>query len=225
MDILSYSNIDYFILVISLLSWLFFIFLWLEKLHRFYFGVIIWFILFIIVNLHIKLLDIPTTVLKNIIIPESSFLLSNKSFILSFLTFLIPVFWFVLLLSDFISFKVSDNKLASFLFWLFFPFFFISILVYVFFNSAVSIGFIKDFFGTFSDSVLMNYFMDNSYLALYLLFFVIFFRLLFWVIISFLIYFSKQFYSSYKVDKKEHSSHHDNTEEESFEEEKEEHHH
>ncbi len=219
---LSFSNIDYFILVISLLSGLFFIFLWLEKLHKFYFGVIIGFILFMIVNLHIKLIEIPNTVLKNIIIPESWFLISNKSFILSFLTFLIPVFWLILLSNNFLSFKVSDNKLASFLFGLFFPFFFISILVYISFNSAVEISYIKDFFDNFWNSTLVWYFSDNSYLALYFLFFIIFFRVIFWIFISFLTYLSKQFYSNYKSDVQSSSHHLENDDEY---EEKEEHHH
>lgn len=217
MDVLSFSNIDYFIFVISLLSGLFFIFLWLEKLHRFYFGIIVWFILFIILNQHIKLIEMPSAIIKNIIVPDNWFLVSNKSFILSFLTFFIPIFWFIFLLSEFISFKVSDNKLASFLFGLFFPFFFISILVYIFFNSVIEISFIKDFFIFSKDSVLINYFKDNSIFALYFLFFLIFFRIWFWVIVSLLIYISKQFYGSYKIDS--HDNHNEDYDE------KEEHHH
>lgn len=220
MDFLSLSNIDYFILVISLLSGLFFIFLWLEKLHRFYFGIIVWFILFIILNQHIKLIEIPNTIIKNIIVPDNWFLVSNKSFILSFLTFFIPIFWFIFLLSEFISFKVSDNKLASFLFGLFFPFFFISILVYIFFNSVIEISFIKDFFIFSKDSVLINYFKDNSIYALYFLFFLIFFRIWFWIVVSFLLYISKQFYGTYKAD--EIDNHY---EKQKIQEEKEEHHH
>lgn len=208
MDLLSFTNIDYFILVVSLLSWLFFILLWLEKLHRFYFGIIIWFILFITMNLHIKLLDIPNTILKDIIIPDSSFLLENKKFILSFLVSFIPVFWVILLLSEFITFKVYDNKLASFIFWILFPFFFLSILSYIHINSSVDISFIKDFFTLRDSSIIISYFWDRAYLALYLLFFLIFFRLIFWFIVSFVVYISKQFYTSYKTDT--HENHDDN---------------
>nr|MDD3719832.1 hypothetical protein [Candidatus Gracilibacteria bacterium] len=214
MSLLSLTNTDYFILVLSLLSGLFFIFLGLEKLHRFYFGIIIGFILFITMNLHIKLLILPNVVLKDIIIPDSGFLLENKKFILSFLTSFIPIFGIILLLTDFISFKVYDNKIASFIFGLLFPFFFLSILSYIHLNSAIDISFIKDFFVFSDSSFIISYFDERAYLALYLLFFLIFFRLIFWFIVSFIIYISKQFYSSYKTDSNDSHSEHTEVHEE-----------
>lgn len=214
MDNINLTNIDYFIIVFSLFSWLLFIFLWLEKLHKFYFGIILGFILFIVMNLHLKLLIQPNIVLNNVVIQDSWFLLNNKTFILSFLATLIPIFWFLILFSDFISFKVYENKLASFIFWIFFPFFIISIFSYIFINSATTIAFLKDFFTVFDTSNIINYFKDRSYLALYLLFFLIFFRLIFWILVSFIIYIFKQFYSSYKSEQSvNHGEHHEEAEE------------
>jgi hypothetical protein len=123
------------------------------------------------------------------VIPDTSFLLLNKSFILSFLTLFVPVFWVTLALSDFITFKVYDNKLGSFIFWVIAPVFLLSIFSYIKINSIVPIVFINDILSTMSSiSNIVVYIKDHSYLSLYILSFLVTFRIVFWVFISFVIY-------------------------------------
>lgn len=197
-----FTNIDYFIIVLSLLSGLTFIFLWIEKLHRFYFWIIVWFIFFVLTNLYIKMLWHPEVF--NIVVPDSSFLILNKGFILSFLAAFIPVFWIILILSEFISFKVSDNKWASFLFWMLVPFFLLSIFIYISVNSIVVISFVDDLLSFLSDiSNIVVFLTEKSYLSLYLLVFLVSFRITFWIIISFLVYLSRELYKSIKSENKD----------------------
>ncbi len=184
---MSFTNIDYFIIVISLLSGLSFIFLWLEKLHKFYFWVIIWFLFFIVANLYIKALQSPECF--KLVVHNSSFLLLNKSFILSFLTLFIPVFGIILTISDFITFKVYNNKLGSFSFWIAIPFFLLSIFAYIRVNSVVPIWFVNDLFWfLWNISNIIIYLKDRTYLSLYILFFLVSFRIFFWIFVSFLVY-------------------------------------
>lgn len=194
-----FTNIDYFILVISLLSGLLFIFLGLEKLHKFYFWVIIGFLFFIVANIYIKALQSPECF--KMVVPDTSFLLLNKSFILSFLTLFIPIFWIVITISDFISFKVYDNKLWAFVFWIIVPYFILSIFSYIHINSIVPISYINDIFSILSSiSNIVIYIRDHSYLSLYILTFLVSFRIIFWIFISFVIYIINEIKSSRKKD-------------------------
>ena len=195
-----FTNIDYFIIVLSLLSWLVFVFLWLEKLHKFYFWLIIWFLFFIVANLYIKALQSPECF--KMVVPDTSFLLLNKSFILSFLTLFIPIFWIMLTVSDFISFKVYDNKLWSFVFWIIAPIFLLTIFAYVKINSIVPIIFVNDImFSLWELSNIVVYIKDNSYLSLYILTFLVSFRIGFWIFISFIIYIINEVKKWVKKDK------------------------
>ncbi|MFA5916649.1 MAG: hypothetical protein WC850_00260 [Candidatus Gracilibacteria bacterium] len=182
-----FTNTDYFILILSLLSGLIFILLGLEKLHKFYFGIIIGFLFFIVANLYIKALQSPECF--KLVVHNSSFLLLNKSFILSFLTLFIPVFGIILTLSDFITFKVYDNKLGAFIFGIAIPFFVLSIFAYIRVNSVVPISFVNDLFGFLGNiSNIIIYLKDRTYLSLYMMFFLVSFRIFFWIFISFLVY-------------------------------------
>ncbi len=197
---MSFTNIDYFIIVISLLSGLSFIFLWLEKLHKFYFGIIIGFLFFIVTNLYIKALQSPECF--KLVVHNSSFLLLNKSFILSFLTLFIPIFWVVLAISDFITFKVYDNKLGAFIFWTAVPFFVLSIFAYIRVNSIVPILFVNDLFWfLWNISNIIIYLKDRTYLSLYMLFFLVSFRIFFWIFISFFVYIINEVKKWIKKDK------------------------
>lgn len=185
---MDFTNIDYLLIVISLLSGLGFIFLWLERLHKFYFWLIIWFLFFIVANIYIKALQSPEC-FKMSVAPDSSFLLLNKWFILWFLSLFVPIFGILLASSEFISFKVYENKLWSFLFWILAPYFLLSIFSYINSNSIVLITYINDIFDILSvNSNIASHLENNDYLSLYILVFLVTFRITFWVFISFMVY-------------------------------------
>ncbi len=190
------TNIDYFIIVLSVLSGLIFIVFWVEKLHRFYFWFIIWFLFFILINLHIRLLAS--------VWDKTSFLIVNHSFILSFISVFIPILWFVLLVTDYISFKVRNNLLISFIFWLIFPVFFISLFSYIYAHSYWEISFLKDFFVYFSTkSIIISHFRLNPIYAIYFLYFLILFRLFLWLFLSLIIYIINEIKYAIKKEKED----------------------
>ncbi|NDK07892.1 hypothetical protein EOM39_01440 [Candidatus Gracilibacteria bacterium] len=196
-----FTNIDYFIIVLSLLSGLVFIFLGLEKLHKFYFGVIIGFLFFIVANLYIKALQSPEC-FKMSVPPDSSFLLLNKSFILGFLSLFIPIFGISLTVSEFISFKVYDNKIGSFVFGSLVPYFLLSIFSYINTNAIVLISYVSDIFDILSNISNISFYLEkNSYLSLYILVFLVSFRITFWLFISFTIYIINEVKKGTKKDK------------------------
>jgi hypothetical protein len=198
---MSFTNIDYFIIVLSLLSGLIFIFLWLEKLHKFYFWVIVWFLFFIVANLYIKALQSPEC-FKMSVPPDSSFLLLNKWFILWFLSLFVPIFWILLTVSEFISFKVYDNKFGAFIFWILVPYFVLSIFSYINTSSIVLITYINDIFDILSSiSNISLHLEKNSYLSLYILVFLVSFRIIFWIFISFVVYIINEMKKWSKKDK------------------------
>lgn len=189
------NNIDYFIIVLSLLSGLTFLLLWLEKLHKFYFWLIIWFLFFIVTNSHIRLLAASWD--------KTSFLYANHSFILSFLVVIIILLWILLLSTDYISFKVKNNIFVSFIFWLIVPFFFLSILSYTYANSFWIIWFLKDFFDYFKNSFIISYLRIRPIIAIYFLYFLILFRLFFWIFLSVIIYIVTELKKAIKTEKQE----------------------
>ncbi len=207
---LDLSKIDYFFIVFSLFTWWLFVLIWIEKLYKFYFWIILAFFLFIITNLHIKVLwssNIWTIEFK-----DTSFLLKNKSFILSFLTTMIPFLWIFMYSTDFISFKVVNNRWFSFIIWWILPFFILSIFVYIWVNSVVPISFLVDLFKWFENTFFFDFFSVRSYFAIYFLFFVLFFRIGIFIFVWLWVYVFNKFYISLKEDvswQKKHGDSHD----------------
>ncbi|MDQ7022380.1 MAG: hypothetical protein Q9M97_02430 [Candidatus Gracilibacteria bacterium] len=75
--------LDIFIIIIGLISSGLFYYFGTEKLYRFYFGIIMGFLLFLVFNLQVKLFEIGGGVIGG----WEEFLVSNKDFILGLFSF------------------------------------------------------------------------------------------------------------------------------------------
>jgi hypothetical protein len=175
---------DILLIIIAIFSALIFNFLGTEKLYRFYFGIIMWFLLFLVFNLQVQLFEISWEIDNG----WKNFLVWNKDFVLWFFSLMIPIFW---ALFAFINSDIKSNKLFSLLFWFFLPLFLVWIFGYILMNSAVSLDFLKSIFWFFNNSSIFNFLQKTPVLIFWLLLLIIFWRYLFAIIIAFILYVSK----------------------------------
>ncbi len=224
MDLLmNLTNRDFVILGFSLISAIVFAFIWNDKLFKFYFGVIIGFLLFLVFNSQI----IAISFLKDSISLDSwqSFLSKNQSFVLSFFTCMIPVFWLFFTLNNTIHLSLWKSLIQSIIFWVFLLPFLLGIFVYIDKNSFLSLQFLKDILSFIDPSGIKSFFQGNAHLVFMFLLFILFYKMIFWF---FLFIFSSIFSSLAAAAKKsqekseEHAEEHD---EEHHSDSHEDHHH
>ena len=141
---------DIILIFIWLLSGVLFSYLWTDRLYRFYFGLIMGFLLFLVFNLQIKLVGLSWWIDLSW---WQSFLVWNKQSVLWFFTFMIPIFWF---LFAFIDSEVKSNKVFSLLFWFLLPLFLLWVLWYVLTHSSVELSFLKDLLSYFKTSKIFD---------------------------------------------------------------------
>jgi len=175
---------DILIIVIWFCSSIIFFYLWTEKLYRFYFGIIMWFLLFLVFNLQVKLFEISGWI--NWWWEE--FIVWNKEFVLGLFSAMIPVFW---LLFAFLDWDLKSNKLFSLLFWFFLPLFLLWLFWYVLLNSAIDLNFLNSIFSFFKNSYIFDLLQKAPKIIFGLLIIIIFWKFLFKIIIAFLYYISK----------------------------------
>ncbi len=172
---------DILIVIIWIISSLLFYFFGTEKLYRFYFWIIMWFLLFLVFNLQIKLFELWGWISWW----WENFLVTNKNFVLGFFSMMIPIFWilFTSMHSD-----LKSNKLFSLLFWFFLPLFILWIFWYILLNSAVSLDFLKNIFSIFNTSSIFNFLQNSPKIIFWLLLIIIFWKYIFRIILTFLKY-------------------------------------
>jgi len=175
---------DILIIIIAVITAVIFNFLGTEKLYRFYFWIIMWFLLFLVFNLQIKLFEISGWISWW----WENFLVNNKDFVLWFFSLMIPIFWW---LFTFLHSDLKSNRLFSLLFWFFLPLFVLWIFWYILINSAVNMEFLKNIFSIFSNSYIFDILQKTPKLIFWLLIIIIFWKFIFRIIIAFLAYISK----------------------------------
>lgn len=181
---MSFSDIS---IIISCLvtAWIFSV-LWTDRLYRFYFGLIIGFLLFLVFNLQIKIVWFSWTWFW--LSGWESFLVKNKQSILWFFTFMIPIFWF---LFAFIDSEIKSNKVFSLLFWFLLPSFLLGVFGYVFKDSAVPLDFLNNFVSFFKDSRIFDVLQNAPKLIFWMLLIIIFWKYIFAIILTFLWYIAR----------------------------------
>ncbi|MDQ7010006.1 MAG: hypothetical protein Q9M94_06985 [Candidatus Gracilibacteria bacterium] len=176
--------LDIFIIIIGLISSGLFYYFGTEKLYRFYFGIIMGFLLFLVFNLQVKLFEIGGGVIGG----WEEFLVSNKDFILGLFSFLIPVFG---ILFTVIDSDLKSNKLFSLLFGFFLPLFILGIFGYILLNSAVNLSFLENIFGFFTNSFIFTFLQDSPKIIFFLLLLIIFWKYIFILIVALLKHFAE----------------------------------
>ena len=176
---------DFIIIWVCIVSAWLFSFLWTDRLYRFYFWLIMWFLLFLVFNLQIKVVQLSWWL--NLSWWEN-FLIANKSNLLGFFSFMIPVFWF---LFAFIDSEVKSNKVFSLLFGFLLPTFLLWILWYALTHSAVDLWMLESILSTFKESKIFDMLQKAPKLIFGLLLIIIFWKYIFAIIISFLSYLAR----------------------------------
>ncbi len=176
---------DIILIFAWLISGVVFSYLWTDRLYRFYFGLIMWFLLFLVFNLQIKLVQLGWWMDVS---GWQNLLVSNKEWILWFFTFMIPMFWF---LFAFIDSEVKSNKVFSLLFWFLLPLFLLWVLWYVMTHSSVELSFLKDILWNFKASKIFDILQKAPKLIFGLLLIIIFWKYIFAIILSFLWYLAR----------------------------------
>jgi hypothetical protein len=175
---------DILLIIVWVFSAVIFTYLGTERLYRFYFGIIMWFLIFLVFNLQVKLFEVSGWLNWS----WEELLVSNKEMILWFFSVMIPIFW---ALFTFLDWDLKSNKLFSLLFWFFLPLFILWIFWYVLINSSIEINFLKNFFLFFDTSYIFNILQKAPKLIFWLIIIIIFWKFIFSIIIIFLAYISK----------------------------------
>jgi hypothetical protein len=168
---------DILIIFIWILSAWIFNYLGTERLYRFYFGIIMWFLLFLVFNLQIKLFEISWWITWW----WEEFLVWNKENVLWFFSLMIPVFWW---LFTFLDWDLKSNKLFSLLFWFFLPLFILWIFWYILINSSIELEFLKNIFTIFDTSYIFDLLQKAPKLIFWLLIIIIFWKYIFAFILA-----------------------------------------
>lgn len=168
---------DYVIILLCFAIWALFILFSTNRVYKFYLWIIFWFLIFLVFNLQIKVLEL-SSIWKEIADPW--FLTKNKDFVLGFSSLMIPVFW---LFSAFSDNEASNKPVLSFAFGLFIPIFLLSTFSYILVNSSIKLDFLVSIMSIFENSSIFSFFKDNTKYVFYFMIFVLFWRFivtLFW---------------------------------------------
>lgn len=168
---------DYIIILTCIWIWSLFILFSTNRVYKFYLWVIFWFLIFLVINLQIKVLNLSMT-WKEVLSPW--FLTKNKDFVLGFSSLMIPIFW---LFSAFSENEVSNKPVLSFAFGLFMPVFLLSTFSYILVNSSIKLDFLSSIMSLFDNSSIFSFFKGNTKYVFYFIVFVLFWRFiitLFW---------------------------------------------
>ncbi len=169
-------NQDIIILALCFLSAGIFAVLGPDKLFKFYIGVVLGFLLFIIANLQIKLLwSISPWATGGIM---EDFLVKNKDFVLAFCTVIIPIFWIFLTLNESIIIKVKWGMIVSLLFGIILPLFLLWLFTYILTYSALPLSFLSDILRLVSWGSIFEFIKSHLHYVFYFLLFFIFYKII-----------------------------------------------
>ncbi|MDD3645991.1 MAG: hypothetical protein PHH06_01130 [Candidatus Gracilibacteria bacterium] len=182
--------IDYIILASSLVIALAFMLLGVHRVFNFYVGVIVGFLVFLALNIEIKLLLVSE--MSKLSGVELTIFNAKENF-LSWSIFIIPVLG--VLFSVFTP-KSKKSFLVSALFGFLIPFFFVGLMAFIWKTSSVKISFINYVSNIFIDSRIFDFFFENITLFFIFTTFLLFGKFFYYIgkiFLYFLIWASKSF--------------------------------
>lgn len=161
---------DYVIILVCVAFGALFILFSTDKVYKFYLWLIFWFLVFLVVNLYIKVLILSW--ISNSI-SDVSFFAKNKDFVLALSASMIPIFW---LFSVFNENEASNKPILSFSFGLFIPIFLISAFSFILVNSSIRLEFLSWIMSIFKGSTIYLFFKHNTKYIFYFIVFILFWR-------------------------------------------------
>ncbi len=193
---------DYILIFIALGVGVVFAFLGANILYKFYLGIIIGFLLFLVFNSQIDLLE-------NLYIrelnPFQNFLVKNKEFVLGSSILSIPLLGILSAANKSFSFNGKDNALLLLTFGMMLPFIFVALLSYIWENIYLPLDFIKQILQYFQNSFFYDFFSNHLSWILVGLLFMIFYRAFFLLLFAFIAYIYEVLRGEFGSEKKEES--------------------
>ncbi len=184
----SFTFIDYMLTLLFVWIWSLFIVIWADKLYKIYFGVIIWFLIFLTLNAQIENLEI---IYSEILWPFQSFLVKNKETVLWTITCFIPIFWVFAALNQSVDLKQKPRIATIIITWTFLPIVILWIFAYISVNSYARLEFLSDILSIFSNSYIFHLLKENNYLVFLTIIFLIFYK----IILSIFVYMFSNIFS------------------------------
>lgn len=224
---------DYILFFVSVFLVLIFISLWVNKLYKAIFWVLIWFFLFLMLNtwFHFVNTDADLYMLNWL----RNYLQNHRDFILVLSFFSIPVFPIMIMFNQSVDFHSRSNKYIKYIKILLWWFFIVPLILaimnsilknkllfwidYTLIDKLNSYSLLKDFLDYFSQSIIFSYIDRYWYLMLVVLLIYVFYELIFSWLFNFLFKMLKKLFinimEKIKADmKKEESTKHDDEEDE-----------
>lgn len=175
--------VDFIIFLVMVVSAVIFCILGDGKIHKIYFWLIIGFLLYLVFNTQIQLLELLSPKELNAF---QTFLFLNQELVLTLSIIGIPLLWLLFLLNTSLSIHVKNNILFSMLFGGFLPLFWLLLLSYVYKNTYIDFDFLQSISSIFTSSQIYWFFVDHAYWAIAGLLFLLFYRAFFLLLFAFL---------------------------------------
>ncbi len=182
---------DFILILFFTWFWTLFVVIWAEKLYKIYFGVIIWFLIFLVLNAQIENLENLSEIYYNDLTSFQSFLVENKEIVLWTITCFIPIFWVFTALNDSIALKQKPRISTTILTWAFLPVVLLWIMAYIKSNAYVKLEFVSDILSVFDGSYIYNLLEENNFLVFIFIIALIFYK----VFVSLFVYMFGRFYN------------------------------
>lgn len=219
----SISIKDYIIFIISICFFILFIFIWwIDKIYKAYLWIILWLFIFTIINLTLKSLNDNDIWISSF----RDFFINHKEWFWFYSILSIPILAILVPLNQSIEFRISKKKalnyITTFLFWILFFYFLLTIFLSIINNrflfsidnsvlSQIKENYIiKSIYDYFIQSVIFNYLIKYDYIINTIIIWFIFYKMTIWWIIDSMIsklfrLFVNFFKNKEKWGKNEHS--------------------
>lgn len=171
-----FTNFDYMILVFWFIFAAFFTFVAGDKVYKFYFWVIIGFLLFQLVNQDITILWINPT--GKTFSWYENFIQKNSDFMLTMFTILIPLLGIFFTINSSLQIHVRGNIFWYVSFGFMLPFFLLWISTYILVNASTHLVFLQDILKPISSSFFYNFFYWHLHYVFIFIFIFLFYRIM-----------------------------------------------
>lgn len=182
------NNVDLIIFWLSVAWAMLFWVLWVSKIFKVYIWILIWVLFCLLINLKLNTIWSASTDLN---ILDKAF--QNSAWMLRSLSlYIIPIFWFVFLLNNNISFKTQESSLFSMLvsgwLWFFLLTFIFGIYSVIWNLWLMSNSLLRNILEFLSTSSLKNFFTNFEYAIFLILFSILFYKFVLYYLLKLILF-------------------------------------
>lgn len=182
------NNVDLIIFWLSVAWAMLFWVLWVSKIFKVYIWILIWVLFCLLINLKLNTIWSASTDLN---ILDKAF--QNSAWMLRSLSlYIIPIFWFVFLLNNNISFKTHESSLFNMLvsgwLWFFLLTFIFGIYSVIWNLWLMSNSLLRNILEFLSTSSLKNFFTNFEYAIFLILFSILFYKFVLYYLLKLILF-------------------------------------